>query len=120
MSADNPALGFRRDGVSAVEYARDRRLGNSGSRGHFAHGVAHGKRPLPDIGTLPARETQNGGAARRLPSGRAIEPLAKTMKAVSETDYTHLNLQRIGGKGNGQSTFLAGTTGAAKEARKNT
>jgi hypothetical protein len=55
-----------------------------------------------------------------LPSGRAIEPLAKTMKAVSETDYTHLNLPRIGGKGNGQSTFLAGTTGAAKEARKNT
>jgi hypothetical protein len=44
----------------------------------------------------------------------------KMMKAVSETDYTHLNLPRIGGKGNGQPTFLAGTTGAAKEARKNT
>ncbi len=48
-------LGLGRDGVSAVEYARDRRLGNSGSRGHFAHGVAHGKRPLPDSGTCAAR-----------------------------------------------------------------
>jgi hypothetical protein len=34
----------------------------------------------------------------------------KTMKTVSETDYTHLNLPRIGGKGNGQFTFLAGKT----------
>jgi hypothetical protein len=67
-------------------------------------------------------KTQNGGATMRLPTGCAIEPSMKMkmMKAVSETDYTHLNLPRIGGKGNGQPTFLAGTTGAAKEARKNT
>jgi hypothetical protein len=73
-------LGLGRDGVSAVEYARDRRLGNSGSRGHFAHGVAHGKRPLPDSGTCAAR--------RNTPERRCCESVAEwaCIRAIDEDE----------------------------------